>query len=327
MPTIDIVITWVDGNDPLHRAKRQAYQTTQKENTREDIGGHERYDASGEIFICIGSILRFAPFVHKIFLVTDQQDPQLQPFISRNFPENNIPIEIIDHKELFKGYEEYLPSFNSLSIETMLYRIPGLSEHFVYFNDDFFLVAPISAETWFVENKAVCYGRRFNSNLARFIRWIKPPKQGHKTFGFKDAMLNAADVLHSKYFWFISHAPLPVCKSAYEKFYSTHQTVLVNNIRHRFRDPSQFNPQVLFYLLGEKENRCLFRPAKGKTLFLKPKANKKNYLSRKLKAADKNPELLFGCINSLGEAPQEERQMFLKWIERKLNITLNNIRA
>ena len=92
MPTIDIVITWVDGNDPLHRAKRQAYQTTQKENTREDIGGHERYDASGEIFICIGSILRFAPFVHKIFLVTDQQDPQLQPFISRNFPENNIPI-------------------------------------------------------------------------------------------------------------------------------------------------------------------------------------------------------------------------------------------
>ena len=59
-------------------------------------------------------------------------------------------VSIVDHKDLFEEYSEYLPTFNSLSIETMLYRIPGLAEQFIYFNDDFFLANNTKLEDFFI---------------------------------------------------------------------------------------------------------------------------------------------------------------------------------
>ena len=90
---IDAVITWVDGNDPAHRAKRKAFLTDKAEDRSDDIGGATRFSSSGEIFFCIGSILRFAPFVRKIFIVTDCQDPHTDDFIHRNFPDTGTEVE------------------------------------------------------------------------------------------------------------------------------------------------------------------------------------------------------------------------------------------
>ena len=136
---IDAVITWVDGNDPVHKAKRKSYISCAEEDKSDDIGGETRFMSSGEIVCCVGSILRYAPFVRRIFIVTDSQRPRLKNFIASNFPSPQTTVEIVDHREIFRGYEDFLPTFNSLSIETMLYRIPGLSEHYVYFNDDVFI--------------------------------------------------------------------------------------------------------------------------------------------------------------------------------------------
>lgn len=318
---IDIVITWVNGNDPAHQAKRLKYQTSNKENLLEDIGGKERFEASGEIFVCVASILKFAPFVHKIFIVTDEQKPPLDSFIKQYFPNNQIPIEIIDHKILFEGYEKYLPTFNSLSIETMLYRIPGLSENFVYFNDDVFLMTPITQETWFSkEGFPICYAHKFHTSIARFLRYIKRKKNGHKPFGYKDAMLNAADVLSKNYFWHIGHTPFALCKSTFAAYYKNHEHTLQENIKHRFREKTQYNPQVLFYILAEEQKRCLVVNDKHKVLFLKPRKDKTDYMNRKLESAARNPHLLFGCINSLGETTQEEQLIFKSWIKNKLGI-------
>lgn len=317
---IDVVIAWVDGDDPAHKAKRARYLTGRQEDRLDDIAGTARFRSAGEIEFCVGSVLRFAPFVHKIYIVTDGQDPHLQPFVERNFPGNTIPIEIVDHKVLFRGYEQYLPTFNSLSIETMLFRIPGLSENFVYFNDDFMVAAPLKPEDWFVDGKAVCYGTRFSAAFARFLRWIKPRKNGHKPFGYKDAMLNAADVLGTDYFWYIPHAPIALCRSRYEKFYEEHPQLLEQNIRYRFRDPVQFNPQILYYILAEREGGCIVRPGKGRAFFLKPAKGRKGYVARKLAEADSNDRLLFGCVNSFDQASDEEKAMFRTWLEKRMDV-------
>ena len=73
---IDAVIAWVDGNDPVHKKKRHEYAGV-KELSNDEVGGDIRFTSVGEIRFCVASLLRFAQFIRKIFIVTDGQDPGL----------------------------------------------------------------------------------------------------------------------------------------------------------------------------------------------------------------------------------------------------------
>ncbi len=117
--SIDAVITWVDGGDPLHKAKRLSYITNKQENKHIDVAGETRYRQVGEIYYCVASILRYAPWIRKIYIVTDNQNPHVDEFVSRNFPDNKTPIEIVDHKVIFRGYEQYLPTFRDFMMRAL----------------------------------------------------------------------------------------------------------------------------------------------------------------------------------------------------------------
>ena len=65
---IDAVIAWVDGNDPAHKAKRHRYSKPE-EISNDDIGGDIRFTSIGEIKYSVASILRFAPYIRKIFII------------------------------------------------------------------------------------------------------------------------------------------------------------------------------------------------------------------------------------------------------------------
>lgn len=316
---IDAVVAWVDGDDPVHKKKRMGYAAAaQMEN--DEVGGEIRYTSIGEIKYCIASLLRFAPFLRKIFIVTDSQDPHLDSFLDHNFPNRRTKVEVVDHTDIYRGYEDCLPVFNSLSIETMLWRIPGLSEHFIYLNDDFMLVAPTVPADYFENGKAVCYASRFNVCLAKFLRTIKPRRNGFKIFGFKDAMVNAADVVGEKgCFLYIGHIPLALRRSTLEGYYHMHPEIMERNMRPRFREPFQYNPQELFYLVALQKGDCVVRPRKGKDLYVKPKA-RKNYMAGKLREFDMSDSALFCCFNSLGYASESDRKLAIDWICRRLSI-------
>ena len=147
----DVVIAWVDGDDPAHKRKKTQYLTGKNETKFDDVAGAMRYRSTGEIYYCVASVLRYAPWVRKIYIVTDNQNPHVDEFVAHNFPDNTIPIELVDHKVLFRGYEQYLPTFNSLAISTMLWRIPGISDSFLYFNDDVFPLQPCKPTDFFVD--------------------------------------------------------------------------------------------------------------------------------------------------------------------------------
>ena len=319
----DVVIAWVDGDDPNHKRKKASFLTPNKELHFEDVAGESRYKSTGEIYYCVASVLRYAPWVHKIYIVTDNQDPHVEEFVARNFPDNTTPIELVDHTVLFRGYEQYLPTFNSLAISTMLWRIPGLSDRFLYFNDDVFLASPATEDMWFEGDATTIYAERFSAAWARLLRWGKHLGKRHKVFGHKDPMLNAADILRSSYFYLFPHAPVPMRRTWYEKFYTEHPDLLDSNIRHRFREPSQFSAPTLFYVSSRREGKLKVRSPKGTTCFLKPSMEKREeYMARKIAEAEAGKELKFGCINSLGETTDEAQQMFHAWISKKLDVKL-----
>jgi hypothetical protein len=317
---IDVVIAWVDGNDPVHKKKMQPY-LNKFEFVPDDLAGPTRFRSEGEIFFCVASILRFAPFVRKIYIVTDQQNPNIDGFIQTNFPDNKIPVVIIDHAVIFNGYEEVLPTFNSLSIETCLYRIPDLSENFVYFNDDFFLLRPISYDDWFVDDKAVAYGYWRSIALDRLLWYIKPKRNGHKPFGFKDSMINAAKSIGMKPSYFhILHTPQPMNKSVLEQYYDQHPDKFISNISHKFRNETQFNPQSMFYMLASQANKCI-QKSESKLLLIKPLNRGKSYVERKIKAFEMNAKITFCCIESIDLSEKEDQSKLFDWLRMLLNVT------
>ena len=316
---IDVVIPWVDGNDPSHREILSRYASGAV-RSRNDVAGPTRFVSLGEIFWCIASLNRFAPWVRRIFIITDGQDPGLTPFISRHFPEASIPVEIVDHKVVFRGYEEYLPVFNSRAIESVMWRIPGLSEHFLLLNDDFLLTKPVTPDYFFLpDGRPLCYARKFSIAWVRLLRALKPKKGGRKNISFKESMLRAAEIVgEKKIILRLEHTPRPLLKSWYEEYFSSHEDVLLRNIRCRFRDPSQYNAEELEYLPLYRNGACEVRAPFEYLFFLQPK-KKKDYIARKMEKL-RAGDWCFCCFNSLDLASEDERKLIVSWIEDRLSL-------
>ncbi len=317
---IDAVVLWVDGNDPALKAKRMRYETKDQLRTQ-SVGAPTRYNSVGEIKYCVASLLKFAPFLRKIFIVTDNQDPRLDAFLDRNFPDRTIPVEIVDHTVVFRGYEQYLPTFNCNSIETVMWRIPGLSERFIYLNDDFMLIAPTTPRDFFDEQgRAVCYGHLDSVAKARFKRAVRPVRKSHKV-SFIDTMLSAADIAGEKS-WFPHHGhmPRPLIKSVFAEFFASCPEALEANLRDRFRAYGQYNPQTLFYILGMRSDRAVMRSGRYMMCYVEPKRGGR-YISKKLEKFDLNPKALFACFNSLDLASEKDLGLCLNYLRDRLGVS------
>ena len=320
---IDAVITWVDGKDPAHRRKLQQFSSA-VQREEEDVASPTRFDSLGEIFYLVASLNRFAPWLRKIFIVTDGQDPGLTPFLEKHFPDGFIPVEVVDHQVVFSGYEQYLPVFNSIAIEAVTWRIPGLSEHYIELNDDFLLAAPLSPEDFFTpDGKSVIYADKYNAAWARFTRAIKHRrKDGGKKVTFKGMMMGALDYVPGGFFLHYGHTPRPLRRSFFERFYAERPDALIRNISCRFRDASQFNPEEVQLLSRYKAGEAVLRPVHGNLFFLQPKPGKAGYVAEKMARLEKG-RYRFCCFNSLDKATEEERRLVLGWIGRRLVLPID----
>lgn len=140
---IDLVYTWVDGNDDIHKVMRLYYTPYRSITGNSDAVRNNRFRSSGEIYQSIKSALLFAPFLRNIFVIID--DSQVNRF-------NNIfgdRVKIVKHSDIYQEYSSHLPTFNSHSIESHLWQIPGLSEYFLYSNDDTFFGKPVTSDMFF----------------------------------------------------------------------------------------------------------------------------------------------------------------------------------
>ncbi len=138
---IDAVFTWVDGADPQWQQRKLARESDSATGLHGTAANPARYASFDELKYALRSIEMYAPWIRRIFLVTDRQVPT---WLDVEDPR----ITVVDHREIFDG-QEGLPTFNSHAIEARLHHIPDLAEHYVYFNDDVFLTRALPPSFFF----------------------------------------------------------------------------------------------------------------------------------------------------------------------------------
>lgn len=135
---IDFVMIWVDGGDKEWRKEKNKYAGIPDD----DVNGEIRFRDWDNLKYWFRGVEKFAPWVNNVYFVTCGHYPE---WINLDCPK----LKFIKHSDYMP--KEYLPTFSSHAIELNLHRIEGLSEKFVYFNDDMFLIKPTTPEDFFVK--------------------------------------------------------------------------------------------------------------------------------------------------------------------------------
>jgi hypothetical protein len=134
---VDFVITWVDGNDPAWLKERKDY--AMQANCEVD-NRNVRFRDWENLKYWFRGVEKFMPWVNNIYFVTYGHLPQ---WLNVNHPK----LKIVKHSDYIP--KEYLPTFNSNVIEFYFHRIEGLSDKFVYFNDDHFILDHVEKSRFF----------------------------------------------------------------------------------------------------------------------------------------------------------------------------------
>jgi hypothetical protein len=143
---VDIVYTWVDLEDPAFRDQLAAYLPPGYATNRTTMS-EARFACHEELRYSLRSIERFAPWFNHIYIVTNGQVPA--------WLKAHPKVTLIAHDQILEP--GYLPTFNSHVIESALHRIPNLSEHYIYFNDDVLLIRPMAPTDAFTSG-GIAYG-------------------------------------------------------------------------------------------------------------------------------------------------------------------------
>ncbi len=146
MNNIDFVIPWVNPNDRQWQEKKAKYDNSAKKGYN---NSNMRYRDWGTLRYVLRGIEKNCPWYNKIYLVTEGHHPE---WLDINHPR----IELVSHDEMYFNKED-LPVFSSSSIEMNLPNIKGLSEKFVYCNDDTMFLKPLPIERFFVDGLPVDY--------------------------------------------------------------------------------------------------------------------------------------------------------------------------
>lgn len=250
---IDFVIPWVDGSDPEWIAKKQSYST----HTEGDANNN-RFRDWGTLRYFFRGVEKFAPWVHRVYFISDGQVPDWMNTSCEK-------LVIVDHKDYIPA--QYLPTFSSHPIELNLHRIKDLSEQFVYFNDDMFLLRPVKKENFFVDglprDSAVlspiimerkdCIGKVCANNMAvineHFTKKeVMRTRKKWYTFKYGTSLLRTICLSpwHHLPGFYNDHLPQPFLRSTFETVWAKEGALLDRVCTHKVRDYEKDVNQWLF---------------------------------------------------------------------------------
>jgi hypothetical protein len=244
---IDVVLMWVDDADPEWRRRRtaalEALSGTAGVGPGEDEDGRaptvpdQHFRQHDELRYALRSIDYFAPWVNRVYLVTDRQRP--------SWVEDSA-LTIVDHQELLReGEADAL--FNSHAISALLHRIPGLSEHYVVWNDDIFL-GRMTAKHDFFEGNGNPYF--FNS------RSTMPELESGAVdeFPHQAARRRSMSLVRERFGveprQLFRHVPIPQSRSLNEALEADYPDVVATTLSHPFRSVEDHEPIWLHNYMG-----------------------------------------------------------------------------
>jgi len=297
---IDLVYLWVDGNDKKWIAKKNKYQKNYKTESNNDTNINvdetkckARYANNDELLYSLRSIEKYAPWLNNIFIVTDNQIPK---WLDTNHPK----IKIIDHKEIIPN--DFLPCFNSNILEHHMYKIPNLSEYFIYANDDMMINKLVKPEDFFTADGLPIIKMKKRPENIWF--WEKEGILSKDTWTHNRA--NSAKLAYDKY-GFLAHDQPHHSMDAYIKsnLKRVVEVLFPNEIKatfnNRFRENSDIQ-RVLFDLVAIIEKTGVLKYVSETESFTFP--IDLDYLYDQFNAID--PTLF--CMNDVPTATDEHRR-------------------
>lgn len=255
---IDFVIPWVDGGDLEWIKCKEQYMLDSAQ--KRSVHGFD-YKDWGLLRYWFRGVEKFCPWVNKVYFVTWGHLPS---WLNTNCDK----LQIIKHEDFIP--KEYLPTFSSHTIELNFYRIKGLSEHFVYFNDDMYMVNETLADYFFhdgmpcdsaIVNPIAPRAKDTISHLMltnisvineNFDKFELTRKYWKKWFNLKYAQLLPLNFLFLPWRRFPGllekHVPTSFLKSTYYEVWEKEYTLLNETCLHRFRN---FKTDVNQWVLKE----------------------------------------------------------------------------
>lgn len=230
---IDVVYTWVDGNDPVWQRSRAHYGDG---GYHAESANPARYISRDELRYSLRALEQNAPWVRHVYLVTAGQRPSW-------LNERSSRITVIDHTDIFDD-PEALPTFNSHAIESRLHHIDGLSEHFLYFNDDMFLGRPVTPQNFFLSNGTT---RTFLSP-SQLPRWELTLGDRPVDAAGKNNRKLILDNFGSSIVQKLRHAPYALRRSVLYEIEHEFSEAHRSTSRSRFRSPTDISiPSSLYH--------------------------------------------------------------------------------
>lgn len=256
---IDVVIPWVDPTDKEWQASKNKF-LEDLNNDKVDNSENRFRDWDNFKYVFRG-IDKFMPWVHKIYLITCGQVPDWMN------KEADDRLVIVNHSDYIP--KEYLPTFSSHPIELNLHRIKELLEHFIYLNDDYFVINETSPEDFFVDGLPCDYALEdpitpdhkdiFNNILinnmvllnSHYDRRTVLKEQKKKFYSMCDKKAFITNMcfrpLKRNHFFGLhySHLASNILKSTIEKVWTENREILEATSSHKFRNADDVN-QFIF---------------------------------------------------------------------------------
>lgn len=191
---VDIVYLWVDGNDPKWLSKKST--VTGKPFDNSEINCKGRFVNNNELMYSLRSVEKYAAWIRNIFIVTDEQQPAW-------LNTDNGKIKVIDHKEILPDIAR--PCFNASVIELFLYKIPGLSEHFLFANDDMFFNKLLTVD-YFFDTSGYPIVRHKRKRLGKLNNFLKI-HIGKGPGQYRRMLIDAANMVEERFGKFYAGIP------------------------------------------------------------------------------------------------------------------------
>lgn len=307
---IDLVYLWVDDKDEEWQKKRQFWAKKLGVSYSEE-NNNCRFTDNDELKYSLRSVEMYAPWINKIFIITDNQIPE---WLDINHPK----IKIIDHREIMP--EDCLPCFNSNAIETCIDNIPELSEYFLYANDDMFFSDSVSLSDFFDKTGKPIVNLRFrdwleptNTHMQNVLYTIK---NYCEKFNFDKNLLqiepsHCIDAYRKSY--------LKTCKNIFQKDFQ-------HTIRNKFRVQNQIQRIIYsMYFIDHDLGILKINPEIAEQEFqmhvdnLYLRIEDISYMKMKLETL--TPKLL--CINDTPYCSNNERIQLKQFLCQVFNTTPN----
>ena len=289
---IDVVYTWVDDGDPGWRREKDHWAAKYNRPTSTEARAlhRERFRNRDELRYSLRSLEMFAPWVRRIFIVTADQTPS---WLNTDHPK----IRMVSHRDIYRD-PDALPTFNSSGIETQLHHIEGLSEHFVYFNDDMFLGQRARRDDFFHAN-----------GIARFYRsrlGVVPETLTGDVEEYLQADVNAVHLFRDEVgidpSYILEHVPYAGNRSVLDELEARFPEAFHECATRKFRSPRDIRPIAFMH--------PHYAFATGRAV---PSHTRYRYLAlwkptivAQLRGVQKRRGYKFFCLNDVGLAQERE---------------------